>query len=301
MGACPFNGRLDHDLYEHRRSLVEGAPAWPGGHRVASFILIRLQSLEIEPPAQATRDPRWNTEFGTYFPAYRAHSLMEYGNRAGIFRLLDFLQPLGWRVAVSVNGIIAHENPWLVEQLLRRGVEILASGWSASRMISNALDTQTEHAWLKQSLDALEEVTGGRPSAYASQDYGYSTRSAALLASEGIETTVDWPNDERPFFFGSDRRIVNLPVLSEVEDSQMMVNRRLQTPVWIRQLCRAVESWPDMARPGSVLALPLHAWISGVPHRFTLLREAMLALDHSRFWQASPTQIAAHWRTTHPL
>src|SRR5690606_6767040 len=135
-------------------------------------------------------------------------------------------------VAVSVNGIIAHQHPWLIRQLQQRGVELLSSSWSASRMVSNALDEQTERAWLRQSLDALGEATGSRPSAYASQDYGYSTRSAALLASEGIATTVDWPNDEKPFFFGPDRQIVNLPVLSEVEDSQMMINRRLQTPAW---------------------------------------------------------------------
>lgn len=300
MKACPFHNELDHDLYEHRRSLTKPESAWPEGHRVASFILIRLQSLELEPPVEAIRDPRWNTELGTYSPAYRAHSLIEYGNRIGIFRLLDLLQPLGWRVAVSVNGIIAHENPWLVKQLLQREVPVLASSWSASRMISNALDEDTEHAWLKQSLDALGHVTGERPTAYSSQDYGYSTRSAALLASAGIDVTVDWPNDEKPFFFGANRQMVNIPVLSELEDSQMMVNRKLQTPAWIRQVSCAIDSWPDMASPGSVMALPLHAWISAVPHRFTLLREAMLSLDPSRFWQASPTQIATHWKLTHP-
>lgn len=296
MKACPFNDQLDHDLYEHRRSLVSPAKAWPDGHHVAAFILIRLQSLEIEPPIEAIRDPRWNTELGTYSPAYRAHSLMEYGNRFGIFRLLDLLQPLGWRIAISVNGLIAHQNPWLIKQLQQRDVQLVASGWSASRMISNALDESTERAWLTQTLHALGDATGERPRVYASQDYGYSTRSAALLTSAGIDVTVDWPNDEKPFFFGPNREIVNIPVLSEIEDSQMMINRKLQTPAWVRQLSGAIQSWPEMASPGSVMALPLHAWISAVPHRFTLLREAMLTLNAGDFWQASPSQIAHYWK-----
>lgn len=298
---CPFDGQLDHDLYDHRRSLSARASAWPDGHRVASFILIRVQSLELEPPPEAQRDPRWNTEFGNFAPPYRAHSLMEYGNRIGIFRLLDFLQPLGWRVAVSVNGIVAQQIPQLVRQLVDREVEVLASGWSASRMISNALDEQTERSWLQASLDAVAQAKGRAPDAYSSQDYGYSVRSADLLAQHGIRTTVDWPNDEKPFFFGADRKLVNLPVLSELEDSQMVINRKLQTPVWVRQLCGTIETWPQAASTGSVMVLPLHAWISAVPHRFTRLREAMLSLDPGRFWQASPSHIAEQWRATHLL
>jgi len=293
---CPFPVRLDHELYDHRRSLEVNARAWPGGHRVASFILIRVQCLELEPPPGALRDPRWNTDFGTFSPPYRAHSLMEYGNRIGVFRLLDFLQPLGWRVAISVNGMIAQQTPSLVRAFVDRGVEVLASGWSASRMISNALDAQTENTWLKQSLDALAQVTGRYPEAYASQDYGYSSRSADLLAQLGIQTTVDWPNDEKPFYFGTHREMVNLPALSELEDSQMVINRKLQTPTWIRQLQTALEAWPEMASPGSIMALPLHAWISGVPHRFSQFREAMLRADPDRFWQASPSEIASQWR-----
>ena len=293
---CPFKARLDHELYDHRRSLDSKAAAWPGEHRVASFILIRVQCLELEPPAGALRDPRWNTDFGTFSPPYRAHSLMEYGNRIGVFRLLDLLQPLGWRVAVSVNGMIAQQTPSLVQALVDREVEVLASGWSASRMVTNALDAQTENTWLTQSLDALAQVTGQFPQSYASQDYGYSSRSADALARMGIRTTVDWPNDEKPFYFGKNREIVNLPALSELEDSQMMINRKLQTPAWIRQLETALDVWPEMASPGSIMALPLHAWISGVPHRFTQLRDAMLKADPNRFWQASPSEIASQWR-----
>ena len=298
---CPFQDQLDHNLYEHRRSLVYPSAVWPDGHHVAAFILIRLERLELDPPEMALRDPRWNTDFGAFAPPYRAHSLIEYGNRIGIFRLLDFLQPLGLRVAVSVNGIIAQQTPRLLSELASRDVEILASGWSASRMISNALDEDTERAWTQQSIDATAQVLGCLPTAYASQDYGYSARSADILTELEIKTTVDWPNDEKPFFFGSRRELVNLPVVSEIEDSQMIIARKLQTTVWVRQLQSCFTEWPEKAVAGSVMILPLHAWICGVPHRFTLFREAMLTLDPDRFWQASPTEIANRWRATHQI
>lgn len=298
---CPFEDQLDHNLYEHRRSLLHPSLIWPDGHRVASFILIRLQRLELNPPLNAKRDPRWNTDFGTFAPPYRAHSLMEYGNRIGIFRLLDLLQPLGWKVAVSINGVIAQENPGLVTQLAHRDVEIVASGWSASRMISNALDEVTERDWTRQSIDATAQVLGKRPDTYASQDYGYSSRSADLLSELGIKTTIDWPNDEKPFFFGTQRDLVNLPVVSELEDSQMVINHKLQTPVWVRELQNALHAWPEGAAAGSVMILPLHAWICGVPHRFSQFRDLMLRQDPHRFWQASPSEIANRWTASHRI
>jgi len=115
--TAPVAEALDHDLYAHRRIVTTAAAPWPGGHNAAAFFLIRLQALELFAPTTLTRDARWNHGFGNFAPDYRAQSLMEYGNRIGNFRLLDLLLPLGWRVAVSVNGIIAEQNPGLLASL----------------------------------------------------------------------------------------------------------------------------------------------------------------------------------------
>ena len=294
--------RLDHDLYEHRPSAAAPGRAWPGGRAAAAFVLLRVQSLELDPPEHAQRDPRWRNPFGDFRPDYRAQSLMEYGNRIGVFRLLDLLQPLGWHVAVSVNGLVAHQCPGLVRELQARGVDIVMGGWSASRLIDNAVPPEIERAWLKQSCDAIADAIGQLPGCYASQDYGYSDQTPQFLDQLGIGTAVDWPNDERPFLFGQSRRLVMLPAAAEMEDAQMLVVRRLQSPVWARHLLAGLRYWAEPSaaghtdHAGRVLALPLHAWISGAPHRFTPLERALKAFDASHFWQAGPQDIASAWR-----
>lgn len=293
----PEHNKLDHDLYDHRRIARTAGIEWPGGYRAAAFILLRVQSLELDPPAEALRDPRWRIDFGNFFPEYRSHSLMEYGNRIGVFRLLDLLQPLGWHVAVAVNGLVAHEKPSLVRALQNRGLEIVAGGWSASRMISSTVPVEIEQAWLKQTIGAIADATGAKPTCYASQDYGYSMHTADLMDEEGLRTAVDWPNDEAPFLFGKKRRVVMLPVSAEMEDAQMVVGRRLQPPRWGRHLHAGLNYWSEQARAGTVLALPLHAWISGAAHRFTNLRHALQSIDAQSFWQAGPRQIDSIWRT----
>lgn len=292
----PEFNRLDHGLYAHRRAAQGPSRPWPGARPVAAFMLVRLQALELEPPAQARRDPRWRGGFGDFAPDYRGHSLMEYGSRIGIFRLLDLLQPLGWQVAVSVNGLVAREKPALVRTLQARGVELLASGWSASRMIDQEVPAELERAWLAQSHDALQQACGQEIRGYASQDYGYSTRSPALLAARGIDTAVDWPNDEWPMLFGAAGQLLMLPAAAEMEDAQMLTVRRLQSPVWARHLLAGLDYWAAQPAPGRVLALPLHAWISGAPHRFTNLEKVLTGFDARTFWQAGPAQIARAWR-----
>ena len=293
----PRPGRLDHELYDARHAWHANAQPWPEGHAAAAFVLVHVEACEIDAPAGSLRDPGLRGEFGSYFPDYRAHSLVEYGNRIGVFRLLDLLQPLGWTVAAAVNGLVAEERPALVRALAARGVEVLASSWSASRMITSAMAPDAEHALLERSADAVAQSTGRRPRGYASQDYGYSSSTAALLEALGFDHAVDWPNDELPFAFGPQRRLVMLPAAAELDDAQSMLVRKLQPRAWGATLAAALDWWGERALPGSVLALPLHAWVAGAAHRTPPLRRALAALPADRFWQAAPSEIAAVWRT----
>jgi hypothetical protein len=293
---APDPGRLDHDLYTHRRALQAGGSAWPGGRRSAAFVLLHVESVELDPPSDALRDPRLRGDFGNFFPDYRTHSYLEYGNRIGVFRLLDWLQPRGWAVAAAVNGIVARDKPALVRELARREVALLAGGWSASRMVSSAMPAAAERDLLQRTIDAIAQITGARPAGYASQDYGYSTNTPALLEDFGFTHAVDWPNDEIPFRFGPGRRVVMLSVAAELDDAHAMVARKLQPALWGRMLADALDHWHAHALPGSVWILSLHPWVAGAAHRFPSLCRALAERPAEAFWQARPEDIVAAWR-----
>lgn len=281
---------------DHRRATLAPGRPWPGGQAAAACIVLRLQRLELDPPPHAMRDARWRLDFGSFHPDYRAHSCMEYGNRIGAWRLLDWLQPRGWQVAAVVNGLLAREEPRLLRSLIDRGVPILAGGWSASRMVSNAVPIEEERAWLGDTLAAIADATGQQAAGYASQDYGYSTHTPTLLEEAGIDHAVDWPADDMPLAFGPRRRLVMLPVAVDLEDAQAMVARRVQAPRWARSVDAALTHWCTHARPGSAVVLSLHAWVAGVPYRHASLRRALDGHDAQAYWQATPQQIASAWR-----
>lgn len=297
MRPSPPRPALDHDLYDARIASQARAVRWPAGPAAAAFVLIHVEAYEIDAPDHGIRDPGLRGEFGSYFPDYRAHSLMEYGNRIGVFRLLDLLQPLGWTVAAAVNGLVASKRPALLRMLQARNVEIVASGWSASRMITSAMPAEEERRLIEQSADAVAQATGLRPHGYASQDYGYSANTGGLLEALRFDHAVDWPNDEIPYAFGPKRTLVMLPAAAELDDAQAMLVRRLQPRPWGGTLSAALAWWRERALPGSVFALPLHAWVAGAAHRAAALRRALETHDAAQFWQAGPNAIAAQWRS----
>jgi allantoinase len=293
----PTADGLDHALYAPRVSWRMAGQPWPGGHAVAACVLIHLEAFEIDAPFEAYRDPGLRGDFGSFFPDLRAHSLIEYGNRIGVFRLLDLLQPLGWSVAVAVNGCVANARPDLLRQIQARGVEVLASGWSASRMITSSLDDQEERRLIMESGDAVSQALGVRALGYSSQDYGYSTRTAALLEELGFDHVVDWPNDEIPFAFGPGRKLVALPPAGDLDDAQAILARKILARRWAATVETALRRWRSAALVGSILVLPLHAWVAGAAHRVPALRRALLTCPAGAFWQAAPSAIASHWRT----
>ena len=66
--------------------------AWPGGHRVAFSIVVCAEYYELQPPDDAFIPPNVPGGFGRApYPDVRAFSQREYGNRVGIFRVMEAL------------------------------------------------------------------------------------------------------------------------------------------------------------------------------------------------------------------
>ena len=82
---------MDHDLYPFSALPDRAALRWPGGARVAFAVVLHLEHWELDPPAVAVRDPRFRDPFGDFRPDYRTYTIREYGNRVGVFRMLDAL------------------------------------------------------------------------------------------------------------------------------------------------------------------------------------------------------------------
>src|SRR5579863_4476460 len=136
---------------------------WPNRARLAFWVLLHLEYWELEPPQDAVRDPRFVGEFGSYYPDYRTWTQRDYGNRVGIFRVLEVLDRYGLKVTVAANASALERYPYLIGEFQRRGYEFAAHGTHATRMITSRMSEAAEREHIVQAIAAVEHATGKRP------------------------------------------------------------------------------------------------------------------------------------------
>lgn len=248
---------------------------WPGGARLAVYLLLHIEHTEIEPAADAHRDPRFRGAFFTGTPDWHGYSYRDYGNRIGAWRILDLLDALRLPASVAVNTLAARRHPELIAACAARGFEPVAHGFSASRMVTSCMTQAEERAHITQARDALSSIWPGA-TGWLGQDNGATARTTALLAEAGFAYSLDWANDDEPYRHASG--LLALPPPAEHDDVQTLWLRRVPVVRWPSLLRDALVQLLAEPRGGRVLGIGIHPWMLGAPHRIHYLRESLQGL-----------------------
>src|SRR5258708_12649846 len=154
---------MDHAWYDYSPFPPRPMLAWPRNARVAFSVVLHLEYWQLLPDEQSYKDPRYVGEFGSFVPDYRIWTQREYGNRVGIFRVLDVLDRYQIRAGVAVNAMAAERYPYLIEQFKKRKYEFIAHGTSGNRMISSKMTEAQEKAEIAASIAAIAKAAGVTP------------------------------------------------------------------------------------------------------------------------------------------
>jgi peptidoglycan/xylan/chitin deacetylase (PgdA/CDA1 family) len=262
----------DHDLHPYAPQPARPHFLWPGGRRVAAYVLLHIEHTEIAPPEGTHRDPRLRGAFFTGTPDWHGYSYRDYGNRIGAWRILDLLDSLKLPASVAVNSLAARRHPELVAACAARGFEPVAHGLSASRMVTARMSDAEERAHIEAARDALAAAWPGA-TGWLGQDHGATARSTRLLAEAGFRYSLDWANDEEPYRHASG--LLALPPPAEWDDVQTLWLRRVPVTRWPVLVKDALDRLLAEPRGGRVLGLGVHPWMLGAPHRIRYLRESL--------------------------
>jgi peptidoglycan/xylan/chitin deacetylase (PgdA/CDA1 family) len=268
---------MDHALYPYSAMPTRPALYWPGQARVAANVVLYFEHWEIDPPRDALRDPRLDDVVANLRPEFKLQTWREYGNRVGVFRILDLLDRLGLPVTVAANASACLRYPPLLRAFLERGYEIAAHGDYATRMISSRLGEDEERAVIARSLQTVADAVGQAPIGWVGQDYGESTRTPALLAEAGVQYLMDWPNDDQPYpMTVGPNGLISIPIQAEWEDTQALYARKISPRRYPDLVDEALEVLcEEGAVSGRYFGLHIHPWLMGKPHYFVHLRRAL--------------------------
>lgn len=293
----PLRPGMDNPWYDYAPFPTRPKLTWPKNARVAFCVVLPLEYYELLPPEDAVRDSRYIGEFGNYHPDFRTWTQREYGNRTGIFRVLDVLDRYQIKAGVAVNAMAAERYPFLIEQFKKRKYEFIAHGTSANRLISSKMTEAQERSEIANSVAAIEKASGAKPKGWLGQEYGESQRTPQLLADAGLDYVLDWPNDDQPYPMKVGRKFVSMPNQPEWDDVQQLWLRRINTTRYPDIVSDAFELLHREG--GQVFSLSIHPWLMGMAHRIKYLDEALRRIERfGNIWQATPGEIAQHYMTT---
>lgn len=289
---------MDHDLYDWSMLADRKPVEWPNGKRLALWVNLSLQHFPLDQKGQPFPPPGGMT---TSYPDLRHYTLRDYGNRVGVFRVFKALDAYGVHASCAMNARLAERAPYLLDRVVERGHELLCHGWDMDTPHFGGMDRDAEAEIIARSLGVLREASGQAVRGWLSPGKSQSGNTPALLAEHGIEYMGDWINDDMPFAFRTPRgEITAMPLSTELEDRFIIMANGHSETEYADQIMDACDFLLAEAREegGRMLALNLHPWMVGQPHRIGALERA---LDHimarGEVWTAMPSEIRAHWLT----
>ena len=315
FGPAHHQHGMDHPYYDWSPLPSRASFVWPNQSPLAVGAVIVLEHVEWEPPPDAYSLRRRSGGLARLpAPDYPQLTIREYGHRVGIFRLLDLLERRGITATVAVDALTAEHYGWLANHLVERGCEIAGRGIAATQLSTSKNSQSEERDAIARSIDAIEAATGIRPTTWFSAEGVESFLSPALLAEAGIDTVLDWPNDEQPYLMttdgvlaGTDRSpgtapMVSLPLFLEADDEFALWHRRASLDSWrgiiTGAAARMHRDGAEHPSGGRLLMLTLRPWLAGQPFRTPTLEAALdQVATLGNIHTATATELAAHTRT----
>ena len=289
--------RADPDLYDYWPYKDRPRIVWPGGKKLAFWIAPNVEFYEYDPPANPAR-PGWPKPA----PDVVGYSQRDWGNRVGHWRLMELMDDFGLRGSVSLNVAMCDHCPEIVEACAARGWEFFSHGIYNTRY-SYGMDEAQERAVLEDSIATVERATGQRIRGYLAPALTHTERTFDLLGEYDFWYTCDLFQDDQPQPIKTKSgRLVSMPYSLEVNDV-ITYGALAMTPwryadVLKRHFDQLLE---EGAETGTVMCIPLHAYLVSQPHRLRPFAEALMHITAHRedVWFATAAEIAGFFRETH--
>src|SRR5262249_36089027 len=267
---------------------------WPHRAHVAPWGMPNIEFFSLlEKVAAGSGGP------GPPPPDSPSWSAGDYGNRIGVFRLMQVLARHRIRGTVALNSELCAWHPEIIEEGNKLGWEWCGHCESNTRRLNEAPPGE-EKGIIQRTLATIAKATGTRPVGWLGSGLQETWDTLDLLAAEGCEYVCDWASDEQPYVMGLEggRQIISTPNTHETNDKPVFERQNRTAEEFRDMICRQFDVlYREGAESGRVMAIALHPYLTGVPHRIDAFDAALAYIcRHPHVWKATGAEIARHYR-----
>ena len=250
----------------------------PGGARVIVWPVVNVEVWDIgrPMPRQVLPPPTGVTQLPDV-PHWGWH---EYGMRVGFWRMKALLDELKIVPSLSINARVCLDYPRVARAARDAGWEFMGHSYD-QRPVHLEPD---QAGMIRRSVKVLREFSGRRPVGWMGPGLTETMDTPELLAAAGIKYLADWVIDDEPCTIRTrGGTLVTLPYTLELNDIAMMV---VQHHAAAEFVSRCMDTFECLYREGrhrpKVMAIALHPYISGVPHRIKYLETVLKRLSRHK-------------------
>lgn len=288
---------MDHDRYEWSMLSERPKITWPDGKPLALWVNVCLQFYPLNQKGIPFTVPGGMT---MPYPDLRHFSLRDYGNRVGIYRFLKAFDRYGIRPSFAVNAALTERAPGLLRDITNRGDEIIGHGLHMDALHYGGQDIDQERELVADSIAALRAVSASPVTGWLSPARNESENTPELLVDNDIEYFCDWVNDDMPYRFQTaNGGLWAMPLSNELEDRFVLMNNQHSEQSWLEQIsdaCDFLLQEAEQSGSGRILALNLHPWLLGQPHRIGKLEQALEYISKKKeVFNAPPAELLQHF------
>lgn len=280
-----------HGRYAHSAIVERPVYDWPGGRRLAVYIAVNVEAFPFGEGLGPDLNPRQPE------PDVVNHGWRDWGNRVGVWNLLEALDEFQLPTAALLNTAIYDHHPQVAAAFRKRGDEVVGHGrTNAERAADLGLEAEREMIASCTARIAAEE--GAAPSGWMGPWVNESAHTPDLLAAAGYRYTLDWPMDDQPVWLNTATRpLLALPYARPTNDISALHGAKVAPRVWVDMLFDALDGMLSMSRHRPlVFNLSLHPYLIGHAFRLQPFRRFLMHLAALRndLWLARPGDIARH-------
>ena len=280
-----------------------GKLTWPNNKRLAIIITINMETWDLIK----------NTDEAYYaggpsilpdllpgnVPDFPNYMWREYGQRVGVWRLLDVFDELSVKPECTVNAKTCLERHEMVKAAMDRKLQIIPHNYAQGELLTQYFnDPLKEEEVIKNTLDVYKETTSLIPQGWLSSSLRGTENTANILVKNGIRFYCDAMNDDQPYIIDTDSGpIVSIPYSNEINDFTLLTRRGHTTDEFRDILIEEMNVlYQESKATSKIMNIGLHPHVSGRAYRVRAIREFLeAAKELEGIWWATRSQIAEEY------
>ncbi|MFG3690219.1 polysaccharide deacetylase family protein [Micromonospora sp. NPDC047740] len=277
--------RYDYSAIIDRPPLV-----FPGAAKVALWLIVNVEHYEYLPRPHPQRDP-WPAR---PHPDVVNYARRDYGNRVGLWRMLDLLDRYELKATISINAAVLDHYPHIAEALAARPVDFMGHGVYNTRYVAG-LDVDAERELIDDVQQTVLRRTGRPVTGWLGPSLTTTPATPDLIAEAGVSYLADFLHDDEPCPLRvRTGRLVSMPYSLALNDSPLIGRMQHSAATFARVVTDQFDVLYDEGRHRpKVLAVCLHPYAVNAPSRQEALERTLrYVVEQPDVWVATGTEIA---------